>query len=170
MSASGDSVCLLPADEDDPAGPELAALGLAGRVTWVSGRLTDIDRGNKVVVVSDTTPLEYDVLVICAASQDSSFRRYANIADTHPVQLWQRGVFGLGSEASDAATLDWLLGHRGARTPGIVVFGAGLNVWSTIGKLLQKGVEAERIVWVLPRAGFEDGELSHETLDEFAQA
>ena len=34
------------------------------RVTLVRGRVTDIDRGSKAIVIDDTKVMEYDVLVL----------------------------------------------------------------------------------------------------------
>jgi NADH dehydrogenase FAD-containing subunit len=48
---------------------ELNALGLPARCTLVQGRLTDIDRKNRAVIVSDEVIVEYDVLVIASGMQ-----------------------------------------------------------------------------------------------------
>ena len=163
------STNLYPCDEDGSFEHELDSLGLSGRVTLVNGRLTDIDRSNKVVVISDSIPLEYDVLVLTPPSEDSTFRNFENTRLIHPRQLQERGVYGLGSETSDLAVSQWLFGPRGPRTPGVVVYGSGLIAWSAVGRLLEKGLEPERLVWILPRTEFIDGELGHETIDESAQ-
>lgn len=56
-------------DADFPGEGELYALGLAHRVVVIRGRLTDIDRDNRAIVISDELVLEYDVLVVAAATQ-----------------------------------------------------------------------------------------------------
>jgi hypothetical protein len=56
-------------DVDDPLESDLYALGIAFRCTIVLGRLTDIDRGNRAIVVSDELIVEYDVLLISSPSQ-----------------------------------------------------------------------------------------------------
>lgn len=56
-------------DFGDPTRSYLDALGIANRIIIVSGRLTDIDRKSKAIVISDDIALEYDVLVIASASQ-----------------------------------------------------------------------------------------------------
>merc|ERR1711871_58140 len=160
---------LYPCDEDESFEHEIDSLGLSGRVTLVNGRLTDIDRKNKVVVISDSIPLEYDVMVITAPSEDSTFRKFENTANIHPRHLQERGIFGLGSSSSDDALSQWLFGPRGPRTPGVVIYGSGLVAWSVAGRLLGMGLEPERIVWILPRGEFMDGEMGHETIDELAQ-
>merc|ERR1711871_1657408 len=162
-------VSLCPCDEDESFEHEIDSLGLSGRVTLVNGRLTDIDRKNKVVVISDSIPLEYDVMVITAPSEDSTFRKFENTANIHPRHLQERGIFGLGSSSSDDALSQWLFGPRGPRTPGVVIYGSGLVAWSVAGRLLGMGLEPERIVWILPRGEFMDGEMGHETIDELAQ-
>ena len=160
---------LFPTDADEPLEHEINALGLRGRVTLVNGRLTDIDRKSKVIIVSDSIPLEYDVLIISAPSQDSTFRSFESTSAVHPRQLQDVGVFSLGDEVSNLAVTDWLFGSKGPRTPGVVVYGSGVRAWSVVGSMLSRGLEAERIVWILPRVEFENGELGHETIDEMAQ-
>jgi NADH dehydrogenase FAD-containing subunit len=44
-------------------------MGLAHRVTIVKGRLTDIDRDNRAIVISDEIVVEYDLLVLAAGVQ-----------------------------------------------------------------------------------------------------
>lgn len=156
-------------DEDESFEHEFQALGLAARVTLVNGRLTDIDRKNKVTIISDSIPLEYDILIVSGAVQDSTFKTCSKTASTHPVQLYDKGVFSLGNGIADAAALNWLFGPRPPRSLGVIVYGSGLNAWSVIGRLLQKQLSPERITWVLPRIEFANGELGHESIDEVSQ-
>jgi hypothetical protein len=61
--------CLSYKEADIPMNRELLAMGLAHRVTIVKGRLTDIDRDNRAIVISDEIVLEYDLLVLAAGVQ-----------------------------------------------------------------------------------------------------
>jgi hypothetical protein len=63
------SGCLSLKDLNDPTEQEIQALGLPSRATLVQGRLTDIDRKNKAVIISDEVIVEYDVLVIASGLQ-----------------------------------------------------------------------------------------------------
>jgi hypothetical protein len=63
------SGCLSLKDLNDMTEQELNALGLPARCTLVQGRLTDIDRKNRAVIVSDEVIVEYDVLVIASGMQ-----------------------------------------------------------------------------------------------------
>ena len=63
------SGCLSVRDVDDPPLKDLFALGLAYKSTLVRGHLTDIDRENKSIVVSDEVALEYDLLLIASPNQ-----------------------------------------------------------------------------------------------------
>jgi adenylate kinase family enzyme len=63
------SGCLSPKDIDDYTENELFALGLPNRVTLIQGKLTDIDRKNRAVIISDEVIVEYDVLVLAAGCQ-----------------------------------------------------------------------------------------------------
>lgn len=65
------SGCLSPKDIGDYTEDELFALGLPNRVTLVQGKLTDIDRKNRAIIVSDEVIVEYDVLVLASACQGS---------------------------------------------------------------------------------------------------
>jgi hypothetical protein len=65
----GLSGCLSVRDVDDPLERDLYALGMSYRSTLVRGHLTDIDRGNRAIVVSDEVVVEYDVLIISSPSQ-----------------------------------------------------------------------------------------------------
>jgi hypothetical protein len=56
-------------DVEDPTRSYLDALGIANRVVVITGRLTDIDRKSRAVVISDDVAVEYDVLIIASASQ-----------------------------------------------------------------------------------------------------
>ncbi|CAM9185987.1 unnamed protein product, partial [Ectocarpus fasciculatus] len=56
-------------DCGDPTRSYLDTLGISNRIIIVSGRLTDIDRKSKAVVISDDIALEYDVLIIATATQ-----------------------------------------------------------------------------------------------------
>ena len=63
------SGCLSIRDVDDPPLGDTFALGLAYKSTLVKGHLTDIDRENKSIVVSDEVALEYDLLLIASPTQ-----------------------------------------------------------------------------------------------------
>jgi adenylate kinase family enzyme len=69
------SGCLSPKDIDDYTENELYALGLPNRVTLIQGKLTDIDRKNRAVIVSDEVIVEYDVLVLAAGCQGESIHQ-----------------------------------------------------------------------------------------------
>ena len=63
------SGCLSVRDVDDPPHRDMYALGLAYKSTLVRGHLTDIDRENKSIIVSDEVALEYDLLLIASPNQ-----------------------------------------------------------------------------------------------------
>lgn len=70
------SGCLSVRDVDDPPLKNLFALGLAYKSTLVRGHLTDIDRENKSIVVSDEVALEYDLLLIASPNQGTYTLQY----------------------------------------------------------------------------------------------
>lgn len=61
--------CLSPKDADLPTEREIDAMGLAHKITIVKGKITDIDRENRAVVISDEVVIEYDILVLSAGTQ-----------------------------------------------------------------------------------------------------
>jgi hypothetical protein len=67
------SGCLSLKDVNDVTEQEINALGLPARCTLVQGRLTDIDRKNRAVIVSDEVIVEYDVLVLASGVQGEKF-------------------------------------------------------------------------------------------------
>lgn len=63
------SGCLSVRDVSDPPHSNMYTLGLAFKSTLVRGHLTDIDRINKSIIVSDEVALEYDLLLIASPNQ-----------------------------------------------------------------------------------------------------
>lgn len=53
---------------------EFQSLGLYRRVELVKGRLTDIDRSSKAVIVNDKSVVDYDLLVLAVSVQGTSVR------------------------------------------------------------------------------------------------
>ena len=135
-------------DADDPTMTELSAMGVAHRVSIVRGRLTDIDRANKAIVISDEVISEYDVLVVASTTKDVSTKRFPTTAGTHPAQCAFRGMFGLGDPASDLAALEWVRRQNPDRLP-IVVYGDNFETLGAIGSLLEQGVDPSRITAVI---------------------
>ena len=135
-------------DADDPTMQELAAMGMAHRISIVRGRLTDIDRANKAIVISDEVISEYDVLVVASGTKDCSTKKFPTTAGTHPAHCALRGMFGLGDAASDAAALAWVRRQPSDRLQ-IVVYGHDLEAIGAVGILLAKGVDPSRITLVI---------------------
>lgn len=61
--------CLSLQDVEHPSEGELHAMGYAHRINIIKGHLTDIDRENKAVVISDEFVVEYDYLIISTYQQ-----------------------------------------------------------------------------------------------------
>lgn len=135
------SGCLSPGDVDDYTERELFSLGLSHRVTVVKGRLTDIDRANRAIVISDEAVLEYDILVISGHSQDCSTKRFPSTANMHPQLCANRGMFGLGNSKSDENAMKWIRSRSGS----IALSGSGIAAYNAAGRLIQFGVNPERI-------------------------
>ena len=163
------SSCLTPTVEDEPSLQELYALGLANRVTLALGHLTDIDRANRAIVVSDDVVIEYDILVLCSGMQDSTHLKIDSFSKLHPRQCSDFGFFCLGSAVTEYLALQWVL-NRYRIDPLtsmiVIVYGGGLDSMCAVGRLLERGVDPRRIHWVVPRESV--AELGHDSIDEAA--
>jgi hypothetical protein len=84
------SGCLSVGDVDEMTLRELNAMGMTFKCTLIRGRLTDIDRGNRAIVVSDEAIVEYDVLVISSPSQGTPSIRTCSM-----FLLWSSGLTDL---------------------------------------------------------------------------
>ena len=61
--------CLTSQDLDMPTLNELSAMSFSARVNIIQGKLTDIDRENKAIILSDELVVEYDFLLISTWTQ-----------------------------------------------------------------------------------------------------
>ena len=158
------SGCLSPEDMNGYNEKELNALGLAHRVTLIQGKLSDIDRKNRAIIVSDEVIVEYDVLVIASSLQDASYKKFPFLKSLHPSALPDKGIFCLGSYATD----DLAVAHvtREGLNPSnkssrVVVYGDGVFALNVIGRLQDKGVDPSRILWIT-----QEETISDLTIDE----
>jgi hypothetical protein len=71
--------CLSIQDIDQPYLHESWAMGYAYRINTIKGRLTDIDRENKAIVVSDELVIEYDYLLLSTWTQGEQFKYNLNV-------------------------------------------------------------------------------------------
>ncbi|KAG5189802.1 hypothetical protein JKP88DRAFT_286546 [Tribonema minus] len=71
-----------PVDLDAPDADLLGRLSLETHVRVVDGRVVDLDRENKAVLLPDGTIAPYDLLVLCTGRQDATAQRLG---------LWTRG-------------------------------------------------------------------------------
>ena len=135
-------------DADDPSMQELTAMGIGHRISVVRGRLTDIDRANKAIVISDEVVSEYDLLVVASSTKDCSTKKFPTTSGTHPLHCAYRGMFGLGDAVSDARALEWVL-RQSADRPHVVVCGSDMETIGVAGALLSRGVDPNRITVVI---------------------
>jgi hypothetical protein len=135
------SGCMSVQDLSDPIDTMMAAFGLSDRVSVIHGRLTDIDRSNKAIVISDETIVEYDVLVVASSAQDNSTNKIHSLVGVHPLTCASKGVFGIGNPSADKACLEWSNTVSG----NIVIYGSGINALAAAGSLLNEGIDPSRI-------------------------
>eukprot|EP01037_Dinobryon_pediforme_P018940 gene18940-19279_t len=139
------SGCLSLHDVEYPFEQELFATGLIHKVNVVTGSLTDIDRENKAVVVSDEMAIEYDVLVLSTNSVDTTTRHIPSLAGTHPSKCADCGIFSLGNPTADLLALRWVK-RRNNRGDPIVVYGEALRAFCCAAKLIRSGIPPNKIV------------------------
>ena len=186
------SGCLSLQDTEEPSDSVIHSMGLPSKATLVRGHLTDIDRENKSIVVSDELAVEYDVLLIASPSQDNTVKTFPSTKGMHPTLLMDRGIFGLGNPYSDERALRWVLKHclgaattdtgLGGSSPvspqgrnavsqsspvgsgGVVVYGSGIEVLVAAGGLMKHAVPAAMITIVMPDAELD--EIGHGMINE----
>lgn len=147
------SGCLSPKDVNEYTERELNALGIAHRVTLIQGKLSDIDRRNRAIIVSDEVIVEYDVLILASGLQDVSYKQCPSLASLHPSNFPERGIFCLGSFAVDELAVAHLKreglnpSNKSAST-NIVVYGDGVRALTAIGRLEELGVDLGRVIWI----------------------
>eukprot|EP01039_Chlorochromonas_danica_P007520 gene7520-8318_t len=143
------SGCLSLQDVDFPHANELWAMGYRHCIHVIRGHLTDIDRENRAVVISDELVLEYDYLLISTNTQDNSSRRIPSIATTHPAKLADAGIFALGNTAADLLALTFVKKRINNRSEPIVISGQGVKVLAAAEGLIRAGIESNKIVCLI---------------------
>lgn len=155
-------------DAGEPLDQTIKALGFGHHVTVISGRLTDIDRGNKAVIISDETVVEYDILVIAGETQDLSYKSFEETSTLHPMKASLRGIFGLGNPVADRSAIDWVIKHQSDNAnSALVIYGSSLEAWNAVGKLINMDlIDTARINWIIPDIDLP--ELGDDLIDEVA--
>lgn len=155
--------CLTCNDAYDMTKEEIQSLGLAHKINLVRGRLTDIDRDNRGIVISNELIFEYDILIITSAPQDSTIKRIPALAKVHPFTAATKGVFSIGNKIMDEHALNWVKKHDG----NVVLYGNALDALAAAGSLIAQGISARRLSLIFPE--FEIN-LGHDTINEFIES
>jgi hypothetical protein len=179
------SGCLSLQDTEEPSDAVIHSIGLPYKATLVRGHLTDIDRDNKSIVVSDELAVEYDVLLIASPCQDNTVKTFPATKGMHPTLLMDRGIFGIGNPHADERALRWVLKHclgvRSDAVPsspsrrgeaafsstaenGVVVYGSAIDVLVAAGALMQHAVPASLITAVMVEGSLP--EIGHGMINE----
>eukprot|EP01038_Epipyxis_sp_PR26KG_P007433 gene7433-10129_t len=146
------SGCLSIKDVAYPTETELFALGYSHKVNLVKGVITDIDRENKAVVISDEAIIEYDILVLSTCLQDNSTKKIPLLNGLHSSKCADMGVFELGNPSADLLALKWIrkrYNPNKALETSIMISGTALKVLSAVSKLTKLGISQQRIVAVI---------------------
>ena len=124
---------------------DLISFAFQHKVTVVDGRLTDIDRENKAIVVSDDAIVQYDILLLSSAPMDNATRGINETRLLHPLSCFKKGIFNIGNEIIDEAAMKWVFNTSGP----VVIYGSALEVLNASGALLAHGIPATRITLVV---------------------
>ncbi|RYH29030.1 DUF4821 domain-containing protein [archaeon] len=143
------SGCLSLQDVDYPTSIELWAMGYFHRVNVVRGHLTDIDRENRAVVLSDELVLEYDYLLISTSTQDNSHRLIPSLANIHPAKCADAGIFTLGNPSADLIALSYVKKRTASRAESVVIAGKAIKVLVAAESLVRAGVDPNKIACVV---------------------
>ena len=125
---------------------EVAALNLGARVQIIEGRMLDIDREGKAIVMADETMVKYDYLVLAPELGDQSLRGFGQEVTA------LRGAYSISDEEAAAAALEHVdeLQLKGESSAPIVVYGGSLDAYCAIRTLLSRGVPAADVTLVSP--------------------
>lgn len=148
------SGCLSLQDVDFPTTEELWCMGYRHRINILRGHLTDIDRENRAVVLSDELVLEYDYLLISTYSQDNSCRRIPSLSGVHPAKCADAGIFALGNPAADLLALSYVKKRAVNRAESVVICGQGVKVLAAAEGLIRSGIEPSKIACVIEEPGY----------------
>eukprot|EP00358_Blepharisma_japonicum_P002690 CAMPEP_0202952908 /NCGR_PEP_ID=MMETSP1395-20130829/41799_1 /ASSEMBLY_ACC=CAM_ASM_000871 /TAXON_ID=5961 /ORGANISM="Blepharisma japonicum, Strain Stock R1072" /LENGTH=536 /DNA_ID=CAMNT_0049664651 /DNA_START=980 /DNA_END=2586 /DNA_ORIENTATION=+ len=142
---------------------EMIRLLLESRVTVIDGRLIEIDREHKQIILHDDSKLMYDILILTMGLQDSTLQQMGRvsrgIAPIPENKIYTDGVLSIDDpylyqHFRPEGNLMAILNHR--KQPGTtVIYGYTLNAFAFIQGLLSKGINPIRIKLVVPHAVFE---------------
>lgn len=142
---------------------EMVRLLLESRVTVIDGRLIEIDREHKQIILHDDSKLMYDVLVLTMGLQDSTLQQQERvsrgIAPIPENKIYTDGVLSIDDpylyqHFRPEGNLMAILNHR--KQPGTtVIYGYTLNAYCFIQGLINKGINPVRIKLVVPQPIFE---------------
>lgn len=160
-------------DVSDYTHNEIKALGMHNKVTWIKGRLTDIDRKNKAIVVCDEVIVEYDILFICPPCQDISYQSFPTISSWHPMMSAERGIFCCGNHGIEETAKSFLEEVcKNNLASNIVVAGDGIRALHLLGYLCTTGISKNKIIWITSNVDFEmfvDDDIRSTVLNKFLE-
>jgi len=132
----------LKANSHAYAPEELLQLGLNHKVRIVDDTMIGLDRAHKFVKLEGGGKLPYDYLVIAVGMQDQTHRKLMD--PNAEIQ----GVYGIGDFNSVTEVLR--VAPEAITRGKLLVYGADLEAFSCIQGLLDHGIPASSIVFVLP--------------------
>lgn len=142
---------------------EMTRLLLESRVTVIDGRVVEIDRDEKRVILHDDSMLKYDTLILAMGLQDCTLLRMGyvskGIAPVPENKLYVEGLISIDDpylyqHFRPDGNIMAILNHR--KQPGTtVVYGYTLHGYAFIQGLLRRGINPIRIKLAIPEPYFE---------------
>lgn len=147
--------CLSPQDPDQLPLREFYANDFEHRINIINGKLTDIDRENKAVIISDKLVLEYDYLILSSSTHDYTYKTIPSLYNLHPLKCADLGVFGLGNMTYDTLASNWIEKKKNSKNDTIAVVGLAAYAFHTIETLIRDhNISPDKIVCILSESPY----------------
>lgn len=137
---------------------ELKRLMLENRIRVIDGRMVDIDRGDKNVILHNNSIIPYDTLVLTMGLQDKTLTAMGYVSrGMTPIPKDKKRMEGLLSiddptlyqHLRPHGTLMKVLTNR-KENAKVVLYGRSINTYACIQGLMQRGVNPKNISLVIP--------------------
>eukprot|EP01043_Picozoa_sp_COSAG02_P008175 COSAG02_NODE_257_length_26838_cov_118.324844_7_plen_1221_part_00 len=122
------------------AGDELARLALNGKVNTLHGRMQDIDRDQRMVVLDGDSLLGYDYLILATGLQESA------VTSLSGAQSSLAGVWSLSNDVNIAA-----MEEAAPTASKVLIYGDTLQTYGAIDRVISAGAAPAAVALVLPQ-------------------
>jgi hypothetical protein len=121
------------------AGDELARLALDGKVNTLHGRMQDIDRDQRMIVLDGESLLGYDYLILATGLQESA------VTSLPAAQQSLAGVWSLSNDVNIAA-----MEEAAPTASKVLIYGDTLQAYGAIDRVMSAGAAPAAVALVVP--------------------